>query len=64
MMGELINFCFNSGDKRIVGVTRYGAIWTNSREKHIFSFDQISSKLPINCLLDNACLTLGSMCFR
>ena len=29
---EFINFCFNGGGK-FIGVTRCGAIWTNSQQK-------------------------------
>ena len=30
---ELICCCFNSGDTEFIGVTGYGAFWTNSQEK-------------------------------
>ena len=62
-MGELINFCFNGGDKEFIGITRYGAIWTNSQEKYKLYFNKITLKLAINYLLDNCYFTLGSMCF-
>ena len=64
VMGEFINFCFNDGDKEFIGITRYGAIWTNSPEKYRLSFNKTSLKLTINYVLDNCYLTLGSMRFR
>lgn len=33
-MWELINFCFNGGDKEFIGIIRYGAIWTNTQENY------------------------------
>ena len=27
-MGELINFCFNGWDEQLIGILRYGDIWT------------------------------------
>ena len=33
VMAELINFCFYGGNKEFIGITRYGAIWTKSREE-------------------------------
>ena len=63
-MGELINFCFNSGDKEFIGVVRYGAIWTNSQGKWRLSFNKTFLKLVINCLLNNSYFALASMCFR
>ena len=63
MLEELINFCFNDGDKEFIGITRYGAIYTNNQQKYRLSFNQTSLKSAINYLLDNRYLALGSMCF-
>ena len=61
-MGELINFSFNGGDKEFIGITRYCAIWTNSREKHRLSFNKSSLKLAINSLLNNSYLFPWVVC--
>ena len=66
-MWELFSFCFNGDDKEFIGITRYGAIWTNSQEKHRLSINKTSLKLAINYyLLDNSYFTfvLTFMCFR
>ena len=44
----------NGGDKEFTGVTRYGAIWTNSEEKYRLSFNKTSLKLVVNYLLNNS----------
>ena len=31
VMGELMKFCVNGGDKKLIGTTRYGAIWKNRK---------------------------------
>lgn len=31
-MKEFTNFCFNGGDTELIGITRYGVIWTSSQE--------------------------------
>ena len=61
--GEFINFC-NVGGKESIGITKYGAIWTNSQEKYRLCFNKKSLKLTINYSLDNSHFTLGSMCFH
>ena len=53
MMGELINFCFNGGDKVLNGITKPDASWTNDQQKYNLSFNETPFKLAINCLLDN-----------
>ena len=63
-MGKFINFCFNGGDKEFIQMARYGAIWTNSLEKHRLFFNKTSLKLTINYVLDHSYLTLGSTWFR
>ena len=57
-MRELINFCFDGGNKEFIDITRYGAIWTNSGEKYRLYFNGTSLKLAINYLIDNSYLTL------
>ena len=47
VMPELINFCFYGGNKEFIGITRYGAIWTKSREKQKLSFNKTSLKMAI-----------------
>ena len=61
---ELINCCFNGGDRQLIGITRYGAFWTNSQEKHRSFFNKTFLKLAIDYLLDNSYFALGSLCFR
>ena len=35
-MGELIKFCFSGGNnKKFIEITRYGSIWTDSRQKYL-----------------------------
>lgn len=34
VMIELINFFFGDGDKEVIGIAKYGAIWTNKQQKH------------------------------
>ena len=47
-----------------MGITMYGAISTNDKQKYRLSFNKLSLKLAINYLLDNCYFTLGSTCFR
>ena len=61
---ELINFSFNGGVGQFIGITRYGAIWTNNQHRHELIFNKRSLKLEINYLLDNDYFAMGSMCFR
>ena len=37
LMGKLINFSFNGGVKEFIGITKYGAIWTNDQQKHFWN---------------------------
>ena len=55
---------FNDGDKEFTRINRYGAIRTNSREKHVLSFNKTSLKLATTFLLVSSYFTLGSICFR
>ena len=43
VMGELINFCFDGDDKEFIGITRYGVIWSDGREKYRLLFNKTSS---------------------
>ena len=63
VMGKFINYC-NVDDKESIGITKNGAIWTNSQEKYRLPFNKKSLKLTINYLLGNSHFTLGSMCFH
>jgi len=63
-MSESINFCFNGGDKEFIGITKFGASWTNNKDKYNVTFNKTSLKLAINYLLDNCFFTMGTMCFR
>ena len=56
-MEELINDCFNGGDKEFICITIYGAISTNSPLKCRLCFNETSSKLAINCLLNGSYFT-------
>ena len=60
---ELINFSINSEDKEFIGITSYGAIWTDNQPKYRFNFNKTYLKFVMNYLTDNCCFTLGSMCF-
>ena len=31
VVGELLNFCFNGGNKELIGFIRYDAVWTNDQ---------------------------------
>ena len=62
-MGKLINFFLNVGDKEFIVLTKYDAIWTNSRQKYKLSFNKASLKLAINYLLNIHYFTLVSMGF-
>lgn len=46
-MIQLANPCFNVCDKEFIGITRYGAIWTDSRQKYKLLYDETSLKLLI-----------------
>ena len=59
-MIKLINFFFESGDTEFTGITRYGAIWTSSRQEYRLYF-KTSLKSAINYLLYNCHFTFGSM---
>ena len=37
---ELINFSINSEDKEFIGITSYGAIWTDNQPKYRFNFNK------------------------
>ena len=63
-VAELINFCFNGGDKEFIGVTRYGVILTNGRGKYRLPINKTSLKSDPNYLQGNSYFTLGSTCFR
>ena len=65
-------FCFNVGDKKFIGITRFGALWTNSQQKYRLYFgnrkcrlyfNKTSFKLAINFLVGNCYFTLCRMCF-
>ena len=56
-MSELINFCFNGGNKAFTGITRFGAIWTNSREEHSLPFNKTSLKVAISYLQNHSYFT-------
>ena len=58
-MGELINLCFNSGNKEFIWITRSDDIWTNSHEKSRFSFNKASLKLAISYFIDSFYFTFG-----
>lgn len=69
---RLINSVFNGGDKKFIGITRFGALWTNNQQKqtlsfgnrkYTLSFNKTSFKLAINFLLGNCYFTFCSMCF-
>ena len=47
-MEELINFCFNDGDREFIVITRYGSIWASNHGKYRLSFNKTSLKLAIN----------------
>ena len=32
-MRELINFCFKAGEKQFIAVTKFGATWTDNKNK-------------------------------
>ena len=64
VMSELINFCFNGGDKEYIGIYRGNGVWTNDQGKYNITFNKKNLKLAINYLLDNCYFTLGSLCFR
>lgn len=49
--------------KIILGITRYGAIWNNSREKYRVSFNETPFKLAINYIQDNNYFTLSQLMF-
>ena len=63
-MRELIKLWFNDGDAVRIGVTKYGAIWTNNQQKYKLLVNETSLKLVINYLLDNYYFTLGNIFFR
>lgn len=46
-MIQLANSCFNVCDKEFIGITRYGAIWTDSQQKYKLLYDETSLKLLI-----------------
>ena len=64
VMRELINFCFKSGEKQFVAVTKFGAVGTEKKNKFKITFDQASLKLAINFLLDNCFLNFGNLYFQ
>lgn len=53
---EFLNFCFNTGDKVFIGITKG---W----EKYRLSFSKTSFKLAIHYLRRNSYFTLASLCF-
>ena len=54
-MQELINFFFDVGDKEFIGVTKYGAFWTNGQQKLRLYFIKTFLKLMFSYI---------SLCFR
>ena len=55
----MTNFCFNSGDKKFIAITRCCTIWPSSQENHKLSFHKVSLKLAINYILENSYFNLG-----
>ena len=53
LMGELIDFCFKGREKHFISVMKFGATWTDIKNKLRITFDKSSLKLAINFLLDN-----------
>ena len=53
VMRELINFYFKGGEKEFIVVAKFGATWTDNRNKFKITFDKASLKLAITFLLDN-----------
>ena len=50
---ELINTCFKGGEKQLITATKFGATWTNDKNKSKSTFDKASPKLAINLQLNN-----------
>ena len=42
---DLIDFCFNGGNNKSIGITGYNTIWTNNQQKYRCSFMKTSFEI-------------------
>lgn len=53
MIRELTNFYFKDGENWCIVMKKYGATWTDKKNKFKITFDKSSLKLAINFFLGN-----------
>ncbi len=59
-MHSLIDFCFDGGTCKFIGITQYGARWAKDKKGFNIYFDKHKIKDAITYLLDNCHFTVGS----
>ena len=64
VLHSLIDFCFNGGDKKYIGINRYGARWVKDPNKYPAYFDKKMIKEAVSYLLDNCFFTVGNKLFK
>ena len=64
VLHSLIDFCFDGGDNKYIGINKYGAKWIQDPKKYKEYFDKQSIKRAVSYLLDNCFFTVGIKLFK
>ena len=58
-MREQTDFCFKGEEKQLIAAVKFGATWTDNKNKFKKTFDKASSKLAISFVLYNFIFSFG-----
>ena len=64
VLHSLIDFCFDGGENKYIGVSKYGAKWVKDTSKYKSYFDKQGIKKAVSYLLDNCFFTVGTKLLR
>ena len=63
-MEELIDFCFQGGNREKISITNTGARWVTKNRRSGLTLDKETTKKAVRYLMENCFFTLGSKLFR
>ena len=64
VLHSLIDFCFDGGENKYIGINKYGAKWIKDAERYKSYFDKQGIKNAVSYLLDNCFFTVGTKLLR
>ena len=64
VLNELIDFCFQGREDKLIAITKYGAKWVADKSKYELLFDKEKIKSALEFLMSSCFFTLGNLLFK